>query len=84
MKQTIEAIYENGLLRPLAPLNLTEHERVTLTVQNGDIEDWLDHDAIAMAKHESAGAPSLEQVRKELSEVPGSWADDIIADRGEY
>lgn len=30
---TIEAIYENGVLRPLTPLALQEHERVEVTVQ---------------------------------------------------
>ncbi|RME74051.1 MAG: DUF104 domain-containing protein [Chloroflexi bacterium] len=39
--QTIEAIYENGILRPLKPLNwLTEQSRVRLTIE---IEDTLPH-----------------------------------------
>ena len=33
MTLTIEAIYENGVLKPAQPLPLKEHERVTLTVQ---------------------------------------------------
>ncbi len=33
MTQTVEAVFENGILRPLSPLhNLAEHSRVTLTV----------------------------------------------------
>ena len=41
--QTIEAIYENGVLRPIQPLDLEDGENVTLTLQkrNKDIEDAL-------------------------------------------
>ena len=30
--QVVEAVYENGVLRPLQPLELDEHARVRLTV----------------------------------------------------
>ena len=33
MTQTIEAIYEDGVLKPLTPLELPEHQRVTLNIQ---------------------------------------------------
>ena len=33
MTITVEAKYENGVLRPLAPLALSENERVTLTIR---------------------------------------------------
>ena len=34
MTQTIEAIYEEGVLRPLQPLNgLTEHSKVKVTIE---------------------------------------------------
>ncbi|OGF56727.1 MAG: hypothetical protein A2Z21_07775 [Candidatus Fraserbacteria bacterium RBG_16_55_9] len=33
MTQTIEAIYEDGVLKPLIPLQLPEHQRVTLAIQ---------------------------------------------------
>ncbi len=32
MEQAVEAIYERGVLRLLEPLNLPEHQRVTVTV----------------------------------------------------
>jgi predicted DNA-binding antitoxin AbrB/MazE fold protein len=43
MTTTVEAIYENGLLRPLAALPLKEHQRVTVTVkdQESDKEEML-------------------------------------------
>ena len=32
MTLTVEAIYENGVLKPTQPLPLKEHEKVTVTV----------------------------------------------------
>lgn len=31
-----EAIYEDGVLKPTTPVTLDEHQRVKVTVQNGD------------------------------------------------
>jgi predicted DNA-binding antitoxin AbrB/MazE fold protein len=33
MSQIIDAVYENGLLRPLDPLELSEHQHVRVTVE---------------------------------------------------
>ncbi len=33
MPLTVEAIYENGVLKPAQPLPLKEHERVRITVE---------------------------------------------------
>jgi predicted DNA-binding antitoxin AbrB/MazE fold protein len=33
MALTVEAVYENGVLKPAQPLPLKEHERVRVTVQ---------------------------------------------------
>ena len=35
MSITIEAIYEGGVLRPVQPLPLKEHEKVRVTVHTG-------------------------------------------------
>jgi predicted DNA-binding antitoxin AbrB/MazE fold protein len=37
MTMTIDAIYENGLLRPQQPLPLREHERVRITLQTEEV-----------------------------------------------
>jgi predicted DNA-binding antitoxin AbrB/MazE fold protein len=36
MPFTVEAVYENGVLKPVEPLPLKEHEQVRLTIQQGD------------------------------------------------
>ena len=46
MSQNIQAIYENGLLRPLAPLDLPENSIVEIAVRDvskndSDKDEWL-------------------------------------------
>ncbi len=36
MSEAVEAIFENGVFRPLRPINLEEGERVQLTVTSAD------------------------------------------------
>lgn len=87
MEQHIEAIYENGVLRLLEPVNLAEHQRVRLTIDgaNGEdpLADLLDTAFMERCKRESSQvtAPGIDAVRCILSKVSGSLADDIIAER---
>ena len=43
MTITIEAVYENGVLRPTQPLPLSEHEKVNVTIESG--RSWADRTA---------------------------------------
>ena len=36
MAWTVEAVYENGVLKPVQPLPLKEHEKVRVIVEQGD------------------------------------------------
>ena len=40
MSITIEAVYENGVLKPSQPLPFKEHERVSITVEPAPIPIW--------------------------------------------
>ena len=84
MRQIVDAVYENGLLRPLQPLYLPDHERVSVTVENGVGDDWLDQDAVEWAKQEGDPSISLDDVRERLSKIKGPLSDVVIAERGEY
>ena len=84
MKQKVDAVYENGLLRPLEPLNLADRERVSVTVETPAAGDWVDQDAVEWARREGGPAISLEEVRRRLSKLSGSFSDLVIAERGEY
>jgi predicted DNA-binding antitoxin AbrB/MazE fold protein len=89
MTKQVEAVYENGVLRPLEPLSLAENERVTVTISINAAESERsrpDVEFIEWAKRELASAdyiPTLEEVRQMLSKDKSSWADLIIAEREE-
>ena len=54
MSRNIEAVYEGGVLKPLSPLKLNEHQKVRITVEGGEsavratsgMFRGLDHDTI--------------------------------------
>ena len=69
-----EVVYENGVLRPLKPVDLPEHQRLSVTV-NGPADpltDILDWDALELATIEGDDSVSLEDVQRALSKIPGS------------
>jgi predicted DNA-binding antitoxin AbrB/MazE fold protein len=67
MSQTIEAIYEDGVLKPLGKLALGEHEKVQVTVE-----------PLAAAVATGGPMPSHEQLKKAASRLPppAEWFDE--------
>ena len=43
MAITVEAVYEDGVLKPVQPLPLKEHEQVRVTIQ--PVRNWVDETA---------------------------------------
>ena len=82
MGKHIEAIYENGVLRPLVPVELEEHQHYSLDIEpvDGDKPE-LDEEFIASCAPENGRDVSIEEVRQALSDIPGSLSDDIRAER---
>ena len=79
-----EAIYEGGVLRPVQPLALAEHERVPITVE--PLDDLIDHEYIAQCRAEVAKMdciPTIEETREKLRAVPDSFADEILRSRSD-
>jgi predicted DNA-binding antitoxin AbrB/MazE fold protein len=89
MRVQVDAVYENGVLRPLEPLDLNEHERVTLSVvkaAGGLGRSELDVAYIERLREElkgTEGTSTLADVRARLAKIPDSMAEVIIAERGE-
>lgn len=85
--RNVEMIYENGILRPLAPLDLQEGQQITVSLPVSP-ESSVEHDeflAALFAENDKLDRiPSVEEVRQMLSGIKGSLADTIIADRGDY
>ena len=85
MSKKLEAVYENGVLRPLEPLDLPEHQRITVILCETLIteEDWLDVECLQLCAAEADESISLEAVRQALAKIPGSLTANFIAEREE-
>jgi len=85
----VDAVYENGVLRPLEPLPLEEHQRVRVSVFSisGDsLASLVDQGFLERARKEVAAAgrvPTHEEIRRITAKDPTSWAETIIAERDE-
>jgi predicted DNA-binding antitoxin AbrB/MazE fold protein len=82
--KTIDAIYENGVFRPLKPISLPEHQRVGLSIhEDGDdpLAELLDHTAADSLDFPLPGPGGLEAVRQALAKIEGTMTADFIAER---
>ncbi len=95
--EVVTAIYENGLLRPLTPLNLRERQSVRLQVlpeEPADEVDRIINDMVAAGlmtppPGHSDVDPVSEEERRELAEILGKapgkpLSEIIIEERGEW
>lgn len=87
MQRTFDAVYENGLLRPLESLRLAECQRVSLIIdeaQSGPVDEHLlDHELLRSLDEGQFPEVTLEQVRATLAKIPGSMTSAFIAEREE-
>lgn len=98
MTKTFEAVYEDGVLRPLESLDLRERQRVRVMLQpasprasqgtqpapaaSGE-EDWLDAECLQECAGEADERISLDSVRQALSKIPGSLTADFVQERAD-
>jgi predicted DNA-binding antitoxin AbrB/MazE fold protein len=85
MAMTFEAVYENGVLRPLESLALPNLQHVLVTISSApasadDVSGHFEPEEWEAAKHDDI---SLQEARRALSSIPGSLADAVIASREE-
>jgi predicted DNA-binding antitoxin AbrB/MazE fold protein len=85
MDKTFEAVYENGVLRPIEALRLPENlhvmvKIVDLSTNGQDLAGYFSPEEWDSAARDQV---SLEEVRQALSSIPGSLADAVIASRDE-
>ena len=83
MEKTVQAIYEDGVLRPLEPVPLENQQEVTVTISDeGDIP--RDYPLVASPEEwaGAAGDPiSLDEVRRALATIRGSLSEAVIEER---
>ena len=89
MTREVEAVYENGTLRPLEPLPLEEHQHVMVVItetQKLPVRSYRNMAYLDAVKKEVASMeriPTLEEIQEITSKDPGSWAEAIISEREE-
>jgi predicted DNA-binding antitoxin AbrB/MazE fold protein len=80
-------IYENGVFRPLEPVDIPEHQRMTIMISEVSLvpaeEEWLDTAYERWAAMQVKEDVSLAAVRQALSKIPASLSADFLAERAE-
>ena len=80
MHRSVEAIYADGVFRPLEPVAVRERQRGTVTLDDLE-EGWLDTDYMDRCATEVREKVTLETTRHILSKIPESLTGEIRADR---
>jgi predicted DNA-binding antitoxin AbrB/MazE fold protein len=84
MSFSIEAVYENGVLRPLEPLGLAEQQHVHVTITPAKpriLDELLDHKFIEECQKYRNDAVTIEEVRRATASIPGLMSDAVREDR---
>ncbi len=93
MIREVDAVYENGVLRPLEPLPFDEAQRVRITVSDSvastasSLDQLIDRDLLAEVRAEVDRMqyhPTIDEVREALAPIKGNMSDVVIEERGEY
>jgi predicted DNA-binding antitoxin AbrB/MazE fold protein len=82
-QQQFDAIYENGVLRPLIPLNLAEHAKVSLTIDRERRPREGEPKPGYKSFISETGNPNItwDEVRKITAKLPGPLSDDVQLER---
>jgi predicted DNA-binding antitoxin AbrB/MazE fold protein len=85
MSRSFEAMYEDGVFKPLESLELPDRQRVTITITSlpdsgTDIAGYFEPDEWERSKTDDI---SLDEVRQALSSIKGSLADAVVDAREE-
>jgi predicted DNA-binding antitoxin AbrB/MazE fold protein len=83
MTRRLQAVFERGVLRPLEPLPLAEHQQVTVTVSDPEDGDVTDVAFLHYLEAEADDSVTLESVRAALAKIGGSLAEDFRRERDE-
>lgn len=63
MAMTVEAIFENGVLKPISPLNISEHKKVTLIIKD-EIEESFDILSLASMVYDDLSPEDIEDIER--------------------
>jgi len=90
MTKRVDAVYENGVLRPLESLPLAENQLVSLTVSDeasDPLAAMIDQAYVDSVQAEVATidrVPTHEEVRRITARDSSSWSEAIVKGREEH
>ena len=61
MTKTVEAIFENGVFKPISPLSLSEHKKVTLIIKDNN-EEPTDILSLASLVYDGLSPKDIEDI----------------------
>ncbi len=80
----VSAVFESGMLRPLAPLDLNEHEQVDIAiVRAATAVEESDESYVPIIAADADATVTHEQVQQALAKIPGSLVEDFACHRDE-
>jgi predicted DNA-binding antitoxin AbrB/MazE fold protein len=87
MSKRLDVIRENGVFRPLEPVDVPEHQRVTIMIREASMvpseEKLLDTEYKRWAATQVKDDVSFEAARQALLKISGSLTLDLVAKRAE-
>lgn len=84
MSQLVKAIYKNGVLEPLDPLDLKDDDLVTLSIERvAENGQKLDDEFVPFIVEDGDPNITWEQVQAVLAKLPGSLTEDFDRERDE-
>lgn len=84
MVRKVQAVYEDGVLRPVEALRLDEHQLVSVIIlYDAAPDEELRFEAPEHFEPLADHKVTLETVRGALSKIPGSLDADFLAERNE-
>ena len=81
MKDTLYAIFENGLFRPLKKLSIPEGRKIRLTVETQREDEDVPASPPEVSAQSVDALPPYMKVREALKGYNGTLSEDIHADR---
>jgi predicted DNA-binding antitoxin AbrB/MazE fold protein len=78
MSQTFDAIYEHGILRPLSPIVLNEHDVVSVTILGPQRDQAADAESEQLARRQRE---AILRFVEEMKSMPDNSPKDGLTNR---
>ena len=83
MSEVINAVFEDGVFKPLEKIEMKEHEKVTIKVLS--LSQWQTRFNRVIEKiHRSANQYTYEEIEKDISQAVKEVREEKRGDKGSY